>query len=133
MKNYLDYLNNYNLKNNYDNLNYDVYDGYIRGNMFKNLYKPYKKNEPYDIKPMNEQAELLTYIDALCFAMIDLNLYLDINPNDMDMIKLFNKYREEKKSYVDEYESKYGPLTLDSNSLERYPWAWNSMPWPWDN
>ena len=114
-------------------LNYDIYDGFIRGNMFKNLYRPYKENEPYDIKPMNEQAELLTYIDALCFAMIDIGLYLDVNPNDMEMIKLYNKYRDEKKNYVEEYESKYGPLTLDSKALERYPWGWNNLPWPWDN
>ena len=128
MKNYLDYLNNYK-----DNPTYDIYDGYIRGNMFKGLYKPYKKNEPFDIKPMNEQAELLTYIDALCFAMIDLDLYLDVNPNDTEMIKLYNKYRNEKETYTDEYESKFGPLTLSSKALERYPWSWINMPWPWDN
>ena len=51
----------------------------------------------------------------------------------MEMIKLYNKFREEKKNYTNEYESKFGPLTLDSNTMERYPWAWISMPWPWDN
>lgn len=132
MKNYLNYINN-NFNKDYDNSNYDAYEGYIRGNMFKNLYDPYIKNEPYDIKPMNEQAELITYIDSLCFAMIDLGLYLDVNPNDMEAIKLYNKYRKEKDEYTKKYESKYGPLTLDSDSLERYPWAWINMPWPWDN
>ena len=132
MKNYLNYINN-NFNKDYDNSNYDAYEGYIRGNMFKNLYDPYIKNEPYDIRPMNEQAELITYIDSLCFAMIDLGLYLDVNPNDMEAIKLYNKYRKEKDEYTKKYESKYGPLTLDSDSLERYPWAWINMPWPWDN
>ena len=32
-----------------------------------------------------------------------------------------------------DYESKYGPITLDSDSLNSYPWSWNDMPWPWDN
>lgn len=112
---------------------YDPYNGFIRGNMFKDIYDPYKIKEPYEIKPMNEQADLLTYIDALGFAMTDLNLYLDVHPNSDDAIKLFNQYRKEKEDLTKEYESKYGPLTLNSESLSSYPWSWNDMPWPWDN
>ena len=112
---------------------YDPYNGLIRGNLFKNLYDPYKSSEPYEIKPMNTQAELLTYIDALSFAMVDLGLYLDVNPNNQEMIKLFNQYREEKERLTKDYESKYGPITLDSDSLNSYPWSWKDMPWPWDN
>ena len=112
---------------------YSPYNGYIRGNLFKSLYEPYKEDEPYDIKPMNDQAKLLTDIDALGFAMIDLNLFLDVNPNNRDAINLFNQYRNEKDNLTNEYESKYGPLSIDSNSLNSYPWAWNNMPWPWDN
>ena len=112
---------------------YDPYNGLIRGNLFKELYDPYKIDEPYEIKPMNSQADLLTHIDALSFAMIDLNLFLDVNPNNKEAINLFNQYREEKKELTKEYEAKYGPITIDSNSLNSYPWAWDNMPWPWDN
>lgn len=112
---------------------YNPYNGLIRGNLFKNLYDPYKSNEPYEIKPMNDQADLLTYIDSLGFAMVDLNLYLDVNPNNQEMINLFNQYRKEKENLLEEYESKYGPITIDSDSLNSYPWAWKNMPWPWDN
>ena len=112
---------------------YDPYNGFIRGNLFKSLYDPYKLKEPYEIKPMNEQAELLTYIDALGFSMTDLNLYLDIYPNDKNAINLFNQYRKEKESLVNQYESKFGPITLSSDSLNSYPWNWDDMPWPWDN
>ena len=124
---------NYNMKNNSNNNLFDSYNGFIRGNMFKNLYDPYKSNEPYEVKPMNEQAEMLTSIDALGFSMIDLNLYLDIYPNDTNMINLYNQYRTEKNNLTKEYESKYGPITLNSNSLNATPWAWDNMPWPWDN
>ena len=82
---------------------------------------------------MNEQAELLTYIDSLGFAMIDLNLYLDVNPNDRDALELFNQYRTQNNEYVRQYESKYGTLLLSSNALTTYPWAWNNSPWPWEN
>lgn len=120
------------VKNTSNNL-YDPYNGFIRGNMFKNLYDPYKLNEPYDVKPMNEQAKLLTNIDALGFAMIDLNLLLDVYPNNQETINLFNQYRKQKESLTNEYESKYGPITTNSDSLNSYPWAWDDMPWPWDN
>ncbi len=50
---------------------YDPYNGLIRGNLFKKLYDPYITEEPYEIKPMNDQAKMLTKLDSLCFAMID--------------------------------------------------------------
>ena len=126
--------NQYKAQNKMNNNSlYDPYNGLIRGNLFKNLYDPYKSNEPYEIKPMNDQADLLTYIDSLGFAMVDLNLYLDVNPNNQEMINLFNQYRKEKENLLKEYESKYGPITIDSDSLNSYPWAWKNMPWPWDN
>ena len=132
---YNNQLNTYNEKN-YSQSNeylFDAYNGFIRGNLFKKSYDPYLRQEPYDVKPMNEQAELLTNIDALCFAMTDLNLYLDIYSDDTNMISLFNQYRIQKENLTKEYESKYGPITLNSDSLNSYPWAWDDMPWPWDN
>lgn len=121
---------NYTPKANPNDL-YDVYNGFIRGNMFPDLYNTYKIPRPYDVKPMNEQAELLTYIDAYCFAAHDLNLYLDNNPNDRQMIELFNQYTSEANNAINEYEQKYGPLFVDGSTT--YPWAWNDSPWPWEN
>ena len=118
---------------NVDNVLYNPYEGLIRGNLFKNLYVPYNSKEPYEIKPMNRQAEMLTKIDGLKFAMIDLNLYLDINPNETKYIDLFNKYRGQHDSLLKDYESMYGPITMNSDSLNSTPWSWDNMPWPWDN
>lgn len=133
-KNFFNEIKNNNQTNNYQsNVLSDPYNGFIRGNMFENLYDPYKVKEPYEIRPMNEQAELLTYIDALCFATIDLNLYLDVYPNDKKAIDLFNQYRIQKNELTEQYESKFGPLLLSSNSLNSYPWAWDDRPWPWEN
>ena len=133
-KNFLNQIKNINTTNNYQSNNlYDPYNGFIRGNMFETLYDPYKIKEPYEIRPMNEQAELLTYIDALCFATIDLSLYLDVYPDDKKAIDLFNQYRTQKNELTEQYESKFGPLLLSSNSLNSYPWAWDDRPWPWEN
>ena len=110
---------------------YDVYGGFIRGNMFPNLYNQYKINKPFDIEPANKQAELLTQIDAYGFAAHDLNLYLDTHPNDKAMLELFKKYTEEKEKLIKEYEKKYGPIVV--NGADNIPWTWNTMPWPWEN
>jgi cotJB protein len=136
-KDYYNYANNnYNQPLYNQNIQnkqiYDPYNGFIRGNMFPELYNSYKLNKPLEITPMNEQAELLTYVDALTFAMIDLNLYLDIYPNDREALELFNQYRMQADEYTKKYESKYGPLELTSNSLNTFPWAWDNAPWPWE-
>lgn len=110
---------------------YDVYNGFIRGNMFPDLYNQYKLTRPYDVKPMNQQAELLTKVDAYSFAAHDLNLYLDTHPNDQEMIELFKEYVQDKERSIKEYETKFGPLFVDDSMT--YPWAWNDLPWPWEN
>lgn len=145
MNNYINYPKNYNYQPNMlPNMNqqnmgntktniYSPYEGFIRGNMFKNLYDPYKMDKPFQIQPMNEQAEMLTNIDSLGFAMIDLNLYLDVFPDDKSALELFNQYRQQKNDLVKQYENKYGPIVLSSDALNMYPWAWDNRPWPWEN
>lgn len=134
------YQNNKNMQtnmpkmNNYNNQNlFTPYEGFIKGNMFTSLYDPYRGEKPFQIKPMNEQAEMLTSIDSLGFATIDLNLYLDVNPDDRNAINLFNQYRMQKEELMKKYQEKYGPLVLTSDALNNYPWMWDNRPWPWEN
>ncbi|MDD2435891.1 MAG: spore coat protein CotJB, partial [Bacilli bacterium] len=77
--------------------------------------------------------ELLTYIDAYGFAAHDIHLYLDVNPTDREMINFFNQFKDERNKVVNQYEQKFGPLNLNSDALNRTPWAWINDPWPWDN
>ena len=144
VQDYYNYMNNnynqplYN-QQSFNNMNktssklYDPYVGFISGNMFPDLYNGYKLSNPLEIEPMNEQADLLTNIDALCFACIDLNLYLDLYPEDKNAIELFKRYRVQKMQYEKEYESKFGPLFISSDALNTFPWAWDNSPWPWQN
>ena len=128
--------NNYNIPTYEQNINqsniFDPYNGLIRGNMFPDLYNTYKIDYPIDIKPMNEQAEMLTYIDSLCFACTDISLYLDIYPDDKDAIELYNMYRTNLGEYMVLYQKKFGPITKTSDALNSYPWKWNNAPWPWE-
>lgn len=116
----------------YNNMNelYEPYQGFVRGNMFVKSYDNYGK--VYDVKPMNEQAELLTYIDIYDFVMMDLDLYLDVHPNDTNIISLYNNIKKEKGNVVRKYEECYGPLTLDGDGLNGTPWGWTVYPWPWE-
>lgn len=107
---------------------FEPYQGLIRGNMFINLYDGYGKI--YDIKPLNEQAELLTYIDMYCFACIDLELYLDLNPNNTNALNLYRELNNEKQKYMNIYESKYGQLTTDY--VPNNMWNWATNKWPWE-
>lgn len=140
MNYYQDYYNyennNYNVplyKENYNKKNiYDPYNGFIRGNLFPDLYNTYKISNPYNIEPMNDQAKLLTEIDSLCFALIDLNLYLDVNRDDKDIIKLYNQYLNKKNNLLDIYQKKYGPITLNMENINN-TWDWINSPWPWEN
>lgn len=106
--------------------------GFMRGNMFGNLYDPYKNYKPANLNPENEQEALLYQVMQYKFALTDLDLYLDTHPNDREMLALYNKYLAIEKQMCDKYESMYGPLTLDSNYLGNNTWNWKNSPWPWE-
>lgn len=106
-----------------------VNTGHNRGNLFKNLYWPYKYEA--QVNPGNERERLLNKIQQYNFAAIDLDLYLDVFPDDMQAIGLFNQYREEALKYQSEYDRKYGSLLLSGN-LDQMPWEWLNGPWPWE-
>lgn len=82
--------------------------------------------------PMNEREQLLFAIQLLTTTVIDYNLYLDVNPNDREAIKLFNEYRNQLMMLTREFEQKYGPISLSSETLNQYPWNWLKGPWPWE-
>lgn len=99
-----------------------------RGNLFENLYWPYKYVS--NLKPQNERQELMQKIQMYGFAAHELNLYLDMNPNDMQAVGLYNQYSEMANKFLKEYEQKFGCVILDAN--EKYPWKWINSPWPWE-
>lgn len=103
-----------------------------RGNLFNNLYDPYKNYKYRPLKPTNKKEELLYNIMMHNFVLTELNLYLDINPNDNTMLNLYNRYLNAKKKLCDEYEQNYGPLTLEGLNVATNNWNWDNSPWPWE-
>lgn len=108
-------------------------DGYNNGNMFSNLYSQYKNYRPAQLSGNTEKEKMLLEIGRLSFAAHDLNLYLDLYPNDESMLTLFNDYRKSADELISQYEAKYGPLNVNSNSLENGPFKWINGPWPWED
>lgn len=107
--------------------------GYDRGNLFADLYDQYRNYQPDTLRANNEQERLFLELSRMSFAAHEVNLYLDLNPNDTSMIRLFNDYRQKSNELIKEYESKYGPLTIMSDVLNKTPFMWEKSPWPWED
>ena len=105
-----------------------VEEGFNRGNMFDNLFWPYKYIA--DVKAESPQSKLLLELQKYCFAAHEMNLYLDVYPDDIQAIGLYNKYKEEANNLQNEYESRYGRISLGIN--EDFNWDWVKSPWPWE-
>jgi len=105
-------------------------DGYIYGNIFKDEYIPYKDYKVYRLNPRSEEENLKLKIMEHSFKISDLNLYLDLHPNDMDVYNYFKKEKKELDNYIDEYENKYGSICLNGK-MDKYNWI--NDPWPWED
>lgn len=106
-------------------------EGFLRGNCFADEYVPYKNLTYLKLNPKNEQEKLLYQVMAYSFIINDLNLYLDLHPDDRQVLDLFKKYVREEKELCQEYIRKYGPLEVSEVTGNKFNWI--NSPWPWDN
>ena len=104
--------------------------GFLRGNMFKDEYEPYKNLTYFKLNPSNDKERLLYQVMAYSFAINDLNLYLDLHPDNKGMLDLFKKYVKEEKELCNEYVNKYGPLEVNEVKGQKFDWI--NSPWPWE-
>lgn len=78
-----------------------------------------------------EKQKLLDCVRAAHFAMLEMGLFLDTHPHNMEAFKKFEVYRVKYKEFVKQYEDEYGPLTLSSDfGSDGFDWIKN--PWPWE-
>jgi spore coat protein JB len=76
-----------------------------------------------------EQA-LLNRIGEVRFACVELQLYLDTHPEDLEAQDDFNSYADTLKRLCDEYTETYGPLENFGNS-PHVAGSWVYQKWPW--
>ena len=107
-------------------------EGFEKGNLFANLYSQYKDYKPAKLKADNERERMFLELAEISFAAHELNLYLDVRPNDSSMIALFNDYRNKEMELTKSYEQKYGPLTVNSENSSSNHFSWVDGSWPWE-
>jgi spore coat protein JB len=107
----------------------DSKEGFLKGNMFKCEYLPYKSYKCAELHAASEKQAYLFRIMELNFAVNDLNLYLDLHPDDNEVYTLLKKYTELACQVEGEYVKKYGPLEVDNTYSCKDEWI---NGWPWD-
>jgi spore coat protein JB len=65
------------------------------------------------------------------FVLVELKLYLDTHPTDMQAIQRYNQLVQRRQQLCYAFELRYGPLKHFGNSFSRFPWQWPETPWPW--
>lgn len=65
------------------------------------------------------------------FAVTDAALFLDSHPNNSAGLEYYRKYKKLYKEAMEEFEEKYGPLSILSDQNDEC-WAWVKDPWPWE-
>ena len=78
-----------------------------------------------------EQA-LLEKIGEVRFALVELQLYLDTHPEDLDAQNDFNSYAGALDRLAAEYTETYGPLENFGN-CPHVAGSWVYQKWPWQN
>lgn len=122
------YMNS-NMKNNVTAENQISSEGFLRGNMFENLYVPYKNYKYQMPKLKSEKDRMLFKIMEYSFMINDYNLYLDVHPNDTNIFTKFKTASNDLKELTRKYESMYGPLELEDTDKS---FNWIDSPWPWE-
>ncbi len=135
-------MNNYNsfdnfnntflMQNNVSNSLYGPYEGYLKGNMFNNLYEQYKNYIPSNVKISNEKDEALFNLNQIGFAVHELNLYLDVYPDNQEALNLFSNYTRMYNQMLNDYQEKYGALKVNSVNGNSIPFAWVDSSFPWE-
>ena len=106
-------------------------EGFLRGNMMQKEYVPYRNYNPIPLVPTDDYERKLYKVMELDFALVDLNLYLDMHPEDLEAYQLFQNYVKEEKIVKKEFTEQYGPILFTNSNYKNYEWIKN--PWPWDN
>ncbi|GGH14381.1 spore coat protein CotJB [Paenibacillus segetis] len=78
-----------------------------------------------------EFYEMLEKLQALDFVLVELNLYLDTHPDDLQAIEQFNQLTCERTGLANQFQQLYGPLQNFGRAYSKFPWEWSKVPWPW--
>lgn len=72
---------------------------------------------------------LLNKIQALSFAKVESELYLDTHPDSRAALDYYRGILDQLDEAMTEYQNKYGPLFAEGVVGDR--WTWVEGKWPW--
>jgi spore coat protein JB len=75
------------------------------------------------------RENLLRKIQALSFAKVETELYLDTHPDSREALEYYRNTLSELDEAMTEYQNKYGPLFAEGVVGDR--WTWVDGKWPW--
>ena len=78
-----------------------------------------------------DRRKMLEMVQALCFVVVDMQLYLDTHPCDADALAFYRNAVANYEKAKRQFEDMYGPLTAEQ-SLNEDRWDWADMPLPWE-
>ncbi|MBZ5749095.1 MULTISPECIES: spore coat protein CotJB [Metabacillus] len=79
----------------------------------------------------DEYYRLLLEIQEVDFVLVELTLYLDTHPNDLQALQQFNQFTLKSKQLKQSFEAKFGMLQQFGGSFADANWSWGTAPWPW--
>ena len=80
---------------------------------------------------MNPRERQLLLVQEAGFMADDLQLFLDTHPDSQEAFGMLKEYLRREREARAEYESNYGPLTLQSME-GRSQYDWSCHIWPWE-
>ncbi len=124
-------MNSNNYNNNSKNKFLSAKEGFLKGNSFKDEYKPYKNLTYMDIKPKSDREAKLYNVMQYAFAITDMNLYLDTHPDDKNALRYLEELINEEMEAKKEYMKSYGPLMVNKTKGDEFKWI--DSPWSWES
>lgn len=77
----------------------------------------------------NTKEAAMKRVQQLAFMKAETELFLDTHPDCRQALDYYHRILEELEAARLEYRAKFGPITADEASTER--WDWVDTPWPW--
>ncbi len=111
------------------NTTYDCKEGFQKGTIFPELYRPFfveEQEKCCEAQPHSETEIALLSLQECTFSLIDVQLYLDTHPEDADALHMKQQLQKQRKAAMEEFSKEYYPLTMDCCSEQCCDVA------PWD-
>lgn len=109
---------------------YSLEEAFIKGNLIKNQFCPYRNLTQYMPRPIDEKESMQLTLMIYGHNIHDLVLYLDVYKDDKHALKLLKEYKAKYHQLEKEYVNKYGPLcAYEENEGKDFMWVKVKSPW----